>query len=502
MEAVMQKVLFRARGSYAQDQRGNVAILFAFSMIPMIGLLGGAVDLMRHSRHEVQIQNAMDAATLALTKRGAENDADADRFVNDYISAVVPATDRMLEVDPFDATKTETGYMVSVTGMMQTAFMPVVGVQALPINLESEVSLSTQDYELALVLDNTGSMEQRGKIRDLRSATRTLLDTVYETAGSEARVKTALVPFVTGVNIKSETAFSWDWIDKDGGKWSGEIFDRPNVDRVALAEQIDAKYGWRGCVEAREQEDLEDTEPRSAETRWTPWFWPDEPDRADGYSNWNDYIEDRSNGDANARRTNSAKYDAPIWRVSSIDETSGPNKSCAGPVVELTSDKARMDAAVTAMKPHPSSGTNIAQGMVWGWRVLSPEEPFSQGVSYDDAETQKALVVLTDGKNEIGGDYTSYGYMSNGRLGSTEKAALAQMNKNVETLCGRVKEKDIRLYMIVFQENDRKTQEIFERCASVNDDGEKLYYFAPDGESLEKAFEKIGLDLTSIHISR
>jgi hypothetical protein len=36
----------------------------------------------------------------------------------------------------------------------------------------------------------------------------------------------------------------------------------------------------------------------------------------------------------------------------------------------------------------------------------------------------------------------------------------------------------------------------------VNDDGEKLYYFAPDGESLEKAFEKIGLDLTSIHISR
>jgi hypothetical protein len=39
-------------------------------------------------------------------------------------------------------------------------------------------------------------------------------------------------------------------------------------------------------------------------------------------------------------------------------------------------------------------------------------------------------------------------------------------------------------------------------CASVNDDGDRLYYYAPDGESLRQAFGSIGEDLTSIRISR
>ena len=83
------------------------------------------------------------------------------------------------------------------------------------------------------------------------------------------------------------------------------------------------------------------------------------------------------------------------------------------------------------MKPHNehggnNSGTNIAQGLVWAWRVLSPDAPFvGQGVSYEDDETQKVLVLLSDGRNQVvendditGSDYTSYGYLADGRMGS------------------------------------------------------------------------------------
>ena len=44
-------------------------------------------------------------------------------------------------------------------------------------------------------------------------------------------------------------------------------------------------------------------------------------------------------------------------------------------------------------------GTNIMEGVMWGWRVLSPEPPFTEGKAYDDPENDKFLIVMTDGEN-------------------------------------------------------------------------------------------------------
>jgi hypothetical protein len=168
-----------------------------------------------------------------------------------------------------------------------------------------------------------------------------------------------------------------------------------------------------------------------------------------------------------------------------------------------------MKDAIEAMKPHPGSGTNIAEGLAWGWRVLSPGAPFTEGVDYSDKDTVKALVLLSDGKNEIAGDYTGWGHLADGRLGETVPAAVAQANRNVESLCESIRgveDEDgngrIRLYMILLQVNDTETQRIFEDCASVNEDGETLYYFAPDGDSLKQIFADIGEDLTSVRVAR
>src|SRR3712207_544021 len=84
LEAMMRTLLSRAWKRFDSDQAGNAAVLFAFTAVPMIALLGGAVDVTRHVRYKTQIQNAMDSAAVALVRRGAKNDADADRFVNDY----------------------------------------------------------------------------------------------------------------------------------------------------------------------------------------------------------------------------------------------------------------------------------------------------------------------------------------------------------------------------------------------------------------------------------
>lgn len=525
----MWKVPFRARDRFDRDQRGNVAILFAFSAIPLIGLLGGAVDVTRHQRHKVELLNAMDSAAIALAKRGATDDADADTFVNDYIAALLSTTggDPMLHVGDFNATQIQGGYRIEADAAMDTAFMPLIGIKQMPIALTTEVMTTGGNYEVALALDNTGSMAQHNKIGALKTAANHLIDVLYEDDGAEDRVKMALVPFTTAVNIRGE-AFDPSWLDPMSLGWGShaqDSYDR-QVSRLDIFDSLSGgavgpdglPTAWKGCVEARaDGHDVDDVAPDGdAATRWTPYLSPDGADkdatsngsrerRANAYLLDNSYLND-STGDSGTpleRQKNVDKYFTPTYLAGyhgAFDEKLGPNQSCRGPVVELTNDQERMRDAIDDMEP--GGFTHIPQGLAWGWRVLSPGEPFDQGADYDDATTQKALVLLSDGKNTFPETYTSYGYRADGRLASSESGGIRRLNEKVTEICEQVKAKGIRLYMILLEENDRDTRQIFEDCASRNDDGEPLYYEVPAASELTEVFGTIGADLNSIRISR
>jgi Flp pilus assembly protein TadG len=524
----MWKVPLRARDRFDRDQRGNVALVFAVSAIPLIGLLGGAVDITRHQRHKVELLNAMDSTAIALATRGAKDDADADAFVNDYISALLSANGRdpMLHVGDFNATQIKGGYRIHSDATMETAFMPLIGVSEMRLDLTTEVMTTGGDYEVALALDNTGSMAEHNKIGALKTAANHLIDVLYKETGAEDRVKMALVPFTTTVNIRGE-AFDPAWLDPSGeglGTHQLDSYDRV-VSRLDIFDSLSGgavgpdglPTAWKGCVEARaDGHDVDDVAPDGdATTRWTPYLSPDGADedesdsrrrgRNDGnaYLLRNSYLDDQTSGTPLERLKNVDKYFTPLHLAAyhgAFDEKLGPNQSCRGPVVELTNDQERMRDAIDAMEP--GGYTHIPQGLVWGWRVLSPGEPFDQGADYDDATTQKALVLLSDGKNTFPETYTSYGYRADGRLASSERSGVRRLNEKVTEICEQVKAKGIRLYMILLEENDRDTKQIFEDCASLNDEGEPLYYELPDASELTEVFDSIGADLTSIRISR
>ena len=61
------RLLGRLRDSltaFRSSERGNVAIIFGFCMIPMIGLVGAGVDYSRAARIQTILQAAADAAAL------------------------------------------------------------------------------------------------------------------------------------------------------------------------------------------------------------------------------------------------------------------------------------------------------------------------------------------------------------------------------------------------------------------------------------------------------
>ena len=58
----------------------------------------------------------------------------------------------------------------------------------------------------------------------------------------------------------------------------------------------------------------------------------------------------------------------------------------------------------------------------------------------------------------------------------------------------------IRLYTITFGTLSSATQTMMQNCATL-DEGERLYYHAPNSSDLEDIFVRIGEDLTRVHLS-
>ena len=117
--------------------------------------------------------------------------------------------------------------------------------------------------------------------------------------------------------------------------------------------------------------------------------------------------------------------------------------------------------------------TNIAEGLAWGWRVISPTEPFTkvEGTSsipastispYNDVRWQKIMVLMTDGANNVGtgisysgSSYGAYGrgsqVLATNRYGTTNSSNWnSTLDTNLTTICTSMKAKGILIYATGF----------------------------------------------------
>lgn len=562
----MSRKIFRNFRSLLRDERGNIFILFGAALVPMVLLLGGAVDLTRYNRYKADLSNAVDAAALSLARQGRDmTAAQAKIFVGDYVNALGVYDDQFALID-YTVEKTSNGFYVDADATMKTIFLPI-GVykgasrlNSMEVDVAAQVVHSSNRLELALVLDNTGSMNcgatvsgsctgnwmnpgVGSRISGLKNAAHTLVGVLMDQVADPEMIKIALVPFEGSVNIKG-AGFDESWVDWSPGavakaSQNGRNFDQydfgpglgpKNVGHRRLFEKLGVP--WAGCVEMRAGSyELSDAAPDSSvpDSLFVPYFWPDEPDDPASPSSYyfNNYLNDQIGGPKGTDKQvqkNLKKYGlggAISWRSASYkayaQSTSaphqyGPNRGCPRPVVPLTNNRVTIDAEIDKMVAFGGVGTFIAPGLYWGWNVLTPGAPYSEGLGpsspyYD--RTVKAIVLLSDGENSVTGlnnpnrsTYSAYNYVSEGRLGSTTSASVAEDTLNAKTaeLCGSVKAAEIRLYTITFGSIPAAAQSLMKNCASV-DKGSSLYYHAPSNSELEAIFNQIGQDLSEIHLS-
>ena len=78
---------------------------------------------------------------------------------------------------------------ISVTANADLRFMSMFGQSSLPISSSTEVKWGIKKLELAMVLDNTGSMAQSSKMTHLKTASHNLLTTLKNAAKKAGDVK-------------------------------------------------------------------------------------------------------------------------------------------------------------------------------------------------------------------------------------------------------------------------------------------------------------------------
>lgn len=448
---------------------GSVALMFALSLLPIMACVGMGVDLAVAYAAKTRMSYALDAAALAV---GSSNGtaAQMQQVAQKFFNANFPAG--TLTASP-TVTVTVNGNTItaSASGSVATSFMSVAGVNSIAISANSVVMRQISGLELAMVLDNTGSMVTNNNIQAVRDSAQLLTDILFGGIAVHPYLKIALVPYSAAVNPGSVA---------------------PSLITTNDAYDPTNPLGWKGCVIERAGADgIGDTTPAT----WMRYNWLPAVDNNYSLTNAATVLTGQSYG-------NSA---------------TGPNLGCPTPITPLTNVYADLVPAIAAMQAWSRGGTLGDIGMAWGLRVLSPDWPFSQGLPYGTANWTKAVILMTDGDNQfykltgtsggntvnnaVNSDYTGYGRLDElGRMGTTNVAtAKTTIDNRLSSVCAAMKAKGITIYTITFTSGiNSATKAIYSNCAS---DPSK-YFDSPTQTDLKSSFQAIATELSKLRVAQ
>lgn len=575
---------------------GNVAMIFALCLIPLMLFMGGAVDLSRQRGSEVGAQNALDAALLSVAHQALDNDdQELTSKGREWFDAHM--TNSKLDIQSFTIVKKGKVLEAEVVGTVDTTLLGLMGIDKLTVRRTAQVRFGVQKVEIALVLDTTGSMQEKvsgsggsngnsqTKLKAMQDAANDMMNALETASNGTGQLEVSLIPFATYVNVGPENA-NEGWIDRDGDSPMNADNIAEGVSRFDLYEHLG--FEWKGCVQSRPHpHDVKDSAPKASrpETLFVPVFHPDEPDTwGNGEDYPNNYVDDASllglnllglsaddiellqllnptkyglpdsaltgvadelglstlfDNDGNGGNNNTGRVDCgglddgnngwsnspecdytnpATWTPVSINpnyqwfsnQTTqiGPGFGCdMSPLTPLTSDFNKLRTQINALEAQGS--TNMVEGVMWGWRALSPKKPFTEGDTYTKG-TKKVLVLLSDGNNSIQTrqgqigvtDYSSYGYLINERLDGTDEDSdqeeiLDAMDDLTLEACTNIKAKGIRIITIRLDLTDDRSERVLSGCASSKDD----FIDAKDAAELATAFALITDDLTQLYLS-
>lgn len=220
---------------FFKDTSGNFAMMFAISIVPLLGFAGFAIDYTNASKIKTKMQTAADSAALsAIIEYHQELNGNQNQIAEDYFNANYNG-----DVTASINTSLSPGQNemeVFGTAEVPTTLLNIFGKSSFSVDISSKAAIQTRKLQIAFALDTTGSMADNGKIELLKSSAKDFVDNIVPLSGpTGSLVEFAVVPFSTIVKTKAAWKNKW-WLDLDGlaaGDFEGCMWDRtPDLDAI------------------------------------------------------------------------------------------------------------------------------------------------------------------------------------------------------------------------------------------------------------------------------
>jgi Putative Flp pilus-assembly TadE/G-like/von Willebrand factor type A domain len=536
----LNRVLQRAV-NFRSAKSGNVAVIFAFSLVPLLLFVGGAIDYTRANFSRTAMQEALDSATLMLSK-------DVKGLSQSAIQAKGEAYFKALYNDPYAQDVSVTVAYTEVPGggsqivmdgsaALPTELMYLAGYQKLPFSASSTVVWGSTKMRVAMSLDNTGSMAQSGKLGAMQEAAKGLIDTLSKTSQNSGDVLISIIPFSKDVNA-DPTNYGKSWIDwslweaaptivatKQPSNWS-------QVGPGSSCPFNNSDYGF-GCSPSPASGSTTKTIPSTGD--YAGMICPSvdsgryNSSRTSVYYNGcytsDPNIISQGNGASCGNRSNctcsgsgsnkkcmqgythtwrkSGTTAAPAhstWngcvtdRDQDYDTKSNPPttsdtlfyaeqySSCTLPVMAMSEKWDALKGQIDDMKA--VGNTNQGIGMAWGWLSLLQQDPLPALKEDANYKYDRVVILLSDGDN------TQNRYSTNAKT----------IDGRQKLLCDNAKAAGIEIYTIQVNTDGTATSDVMSYCAS--DTKTEHFFSVKDKGGIADAFAQIGASLTKLRVAR
>jgi Flp pilus assembly protein TadG len=154
----------------AQD--GDVAVIFALLLIPLIGLTGGAIDYTRASAAKVAMQAALDATALAVSKEAASlTPSQLSQRATDYFMAAFNRPDAQnVSVNMSYSNTAGSTIVLTSTGVVKSHFLGILGIDQMNISTTTKTKWGTKSLRVTIDGKHNVTIPERGAFHRMRES--------------------------------------------------------------------------------------------------------------------------------------------------------------------------------------------------------------------------------------------------------------------------------------------------------------------------------------------
>jgi hypothetical protein len=588
----------RSVNALVAGDTGAITMIFAVCASLMIGSMCTALDMIDYEMTQARMQMALDVATIssgvdlahyadAAGKDLSAWQADARAFYNGnmpvgYLGLVMP--DANFKATVSGVPSTGQTIKLSASGSMPLLAPIIFGTKttgtgsgsgsgsgsppdpddATVSASNSALRLPQSTLELAMVLDNTGSMtdyassdhSQGTKIQGLRTAANALVSSIFSQPGNQSYI--GLVPFTTMVNVGTSLLPTGRWITPAANDTNS--YNSTNISMTLQPSGTGS--GWAGCPVEPRVGTAKNLYPLAYAPASSPGFTPfyyNVPKTGFKITNYATVGKNtcqvsstntvmgvpltyQTNGSptycgniSSATVYNSWGQPVPTGQKAPTTTTWDQNGNSSArpcsiqPMMFLTQDQTTLTAAVNKMTANGS--TIIPTGLLWGWRMVSsawsPQVSGSNGwVSTDlnlpRPETttqglQRVVIVLTDGENDPGSangimpspSFNGLSGVGNSaltaptaNLPSGSMTSVSDINTFQLAVCNAMKNDGITIYSITFGTYGTDTTSVQAQQTMQSCASPGNYYHAPTNASLKAIFQQIAGNLGVLRLTQ